>query len=293
MSEQTKRQYKSAYNVLTKMTGQDMEHVIKHPKETFDRIKTYEYREGKRYDTKSIKNLLTAILSYYKGDDGLIPCDLQPYHKQYLHFFREIKGQVEAFYDKNEPTEKQKGGVLAWSDVIKKRAELEKAEYGSKRHLLLSMYTYIPPLRQDFNDVKILSRTPRNADGNYIILNTRTAKLVLNEYKTARLYGKFEADLPKPLAKVIKASIEKYPREYLFTDAEGINPYKDANSFTAFSNRALKDMFNNPSVCVTMLRHSHISDQDFNKLTEGDKKELASQMTHSIQQQGQYRHIAE
>jgi formate dehydrogenase maturation protein FdhE len=40
-----------------------------------------------------------------------------------------------------------------------------------------------------------------------------------------------------------------------------------------------------------MLRHSYINNQDFNKLTEGDKKELAHNMTHSVPQQGQYRHI--
>lgn len=290
MSEQTKKQYKSAYNVLVKITGNGMEDVIRDPKGTYNRIKAYEYKEGKKYDTKSIKNLLTAILSYYKGADGLIPCDLQPYHQQYLHYFREIKGQVEAFYDKNEPTEKQRTGVLNWEDVIKKRDELGQKEYGSRRHLLLSMYTYIPPLRQDFNDVRILTRTPRQVDGNYIILNTRTARLVLTEYKTASLYGKFESDLPKPLARIIKASIEQRPRGYLFTDVEG-NPYKEANSFTVFSNRTLKELFDNPAVSVSMLRHSYISDQDFNKLTEGDKKELAHKMTHSAQQQGQYRHI--
>jgi hypothetical protein len=292
MSEQTKKQYKSAYNVLTKITGADMEHVIKDPSGTYNRIKAYEYKEGKKYDTKSIKNLLTAILSYYKGADGVIPCDLQPYHQQYLHFFREAKGQVEAFYDKNEPTEKQKEGVVNWEDVIKKRDELGQKEYGSRRHLLLSIYTYIPPLRQDFNEVRILTRTPRKADDNYIIINTRTARLVLNEYKTAKLYGKFEADLPKPLAKIIKASIEQRPRDYLFTDVEG-NPYKEANSFTVFSNRTLKELFNRQAISVSMLRHSYINDQDFNKLTEGDKKELAHKMTHSVPQQGQYRHIAD
>lgn len=292
MSEQTKKQYKSAYNVLAKITGADMEHVIKDPAGTYNRIKAYEYKEGKKYDTKSIKNLLTAILSYYKGDDGLIPCDLQPYHQQYLHYHRELKGQVEAFYDKNEPTEKQKAGVVKWEDVIKKRDELGQKEYGSRRHLLLSMYTYIPPLRQDLNEVRILTRTPRQADGNYIILNTRTARLVLNEYKTVSLYGKYDEDLPKPLAKIIKASIGQRPRTHLFTDVEG-NVYKEANSFTVFSNRTLKEVLSNPAVSVSMLRHSCISSQDFNKMTEGDKKELARKMCHSVSQQGQYRHISE
>lgn len=290
MSSQTKKQYTSAYNVVQKIVQQDMNYIIRHPKETYDKIKSYEYKEGKKYDTKSIKNLLTAILSYYKGEDGIIPCDLQQFHQQYLHFFRENKEQITTFYDKNEPTEKQKKGVLQWEDVLKVRDELEKNEFGSRRHLLLSIYTYIPPLRQDFNEIKILNKTPRRSVGNYIVMNTKTNKLILNEYKTSVSYGRFETDIPKPLIKVIKKSLENNPREYLFTDLEN-KPYKDANGFTVFSNRVLKDVFKNDYVSVSMLRHSFISNQDFNTLTEGDKKDLARQMAHSVSQQGVYRHI--
>lgn len=290
MSEKTKKQYKSAYNVVQKITGKDMDYVIRHPKETYDKIKVYEYKEGKKYDTKSLKNLLTAILSYYKGADGLIPCDLQPYHLKYLKYFRELKEKVEAFYDKNQPTEKQKEGVLEWEDVVKKCKELGDKEYGSKRHLLLSMYTYIPPLRQDFNEVKIVSRAPRKNEGNYLILGENVSKLVLNEYKSAVHYGKFETDIPKELVKIIRESLKLHPRKYLFTDVEG-RPYKECNSYTVYSNRILKGIFVNKSVSVSMLRHSYISGLNFNNLTEGEKKEIAQQMTHSVSQQGRYRHI--
>jgi len=264
--------------------------VLRHPKETYNKIKVYEYKEGKKYDTKSLKNLLTAILSYYKGPDGLTPCDLQPYHLKYLKYFRELKEQVESFYDKNQPTEKQKEGVLKWEDVLKKREELGEKEFGSKKHLLLSMYTYIPPLRQDFNEVKIVSRAPRKSVGNYLVLGENVSKLVLNEYKSASHYGKFETELPKELVKIIRDSLKKNPRRYLFTDLEG-KPYKEANSFTVFSNRALKEVFGNMCVSVSMLRHSYISSLDFNNLTEGEKKEIAGSMAHSVSQQGRYRHI--
>lgn len=269
-----------------------MQYVILHPEETYEKIKAYEYREGKKYDIKSIKNLLTAILSYYKGEDGLIPCDLQPYREQYKRYFDEAKGKVEAFYDKNEPTEKQKKGVVDWNDIIQAREQLAKREYGSRRHVLMSMYTYLPPMRQDLNEVKILTKTPKNMDGNYIILNARVAKLVLNEYKTVKAYGRFDTSLPKELTKIIKDSLKIQPREYLITDTEG-KPYTDDKSFAKFSNRTLKETLNNDAVSVSMLRHSYISSQDYNKMTEGDRKELARQMMHSVAQQGQYRHIVD
>jgi hypothetical protein len=290
MSTQTKKQYASAYNVVRKITGQDMDYVLRNPKITFDKIKAYEYKEGKQYDKKSIKNLITAILSLFKNENGVVPAELQETHQQYLFYFRELKQEIIDFYDKNEPTEKQKNGVLKWADVIKRRDEIGEKEMGSRRHLLLSMYTYIPPLRQDFNLIKILQRKPRRAEGNYIVLNASTSILVLNNYKTAVKYGKLETKLPTELVKVIKRSLELQPRDFLFVDLEG-KPYNGDNSFTVFSNRALKDIFNNQSVSVSMLRHSFISSLDFNNLTDGEKKVIAKEMGHSVEQQSQYRHL--
>jgi hypothetical protein len=151
------------------------------------------------------------------------------------------------------------------------------------------MYTYIPPLRQDFNEVRIYRRSPKEDKGNYIVLNTRQQRMVMNEDKTQVSYGRYEVVLPKVLVKVINASLKETPREYLFTDLEG-KAYI-ANSFTKFSNKTLKDLFDNEHISVSLLRSSYISAQDFNKLTEGDKEVLAKQMRHSVSQQGQYRHI--
>ena len=289
MSEQTKKQYASAYNVVQKITGKDMDYIRKHPESTYEQITKYEYKEGKKYDQKSIKNLITAILASYKGDDGLIPCDLQEYHLRYLNIFRQLKESVVAYYKTNEHNERKRDGFVHWDEIIKKRNELSKSEYGSRRHLLLSVYSYIPPLRQDFNEVKIYKRLPKEDKGNYIVMNTRQNKMVMNEDKTQVTYGRYEVVLPKELMKVIKASLEQMPREYLFTDLEG-KAY-NANSFTKFSNNTLKELFDNQHLSVSLLRSSYISAQDFNKLTEGDKEDMARSMRHSVSQQGQYRHV--
>jgi hypothetical protein len=286
---QTQKQYASAYNVLGRITGEDISYIHKHPEKVYELIKGYEYKEGKKYDQKSIKNLVTAILASFKGVDGLIPCELQEYHLRYLNIFRKLKEGVESYYKTNEHNDRKRDGFVAWDEIVKKRDELSKQENGSRRHLLLSMYTYIPPLRQDFNEVRIYRRSPKEDKGNYIVLNTRQQRMVMNEDKTQVSYGRYEVVLPKVLVKVINASLKETPREYLFTDLEG-KAYI-ANSFTKFSNKTLKDLFDNEHISVSLLRSSYISAQDFNKLTEGDKEVLAKQMRHSVSQQGQYRHI--
>lgn len=304
---QTQKQYESAYRVLQKMTGKSMDDIINTPEETYETLTTYEYKEGKRYDVKSIKNMLTAIMKYIKVlGSGNVTQKHQTNYLKYLSYFNQSKATVQSNYNKNVPSDKQKDGIIPWSDVIKKRDELSKTEYGSRRHLLLSMYSYIPPLRQDFNSVEILRRKPRNyrVNGldltlwpkspemtlkNFIVLNRQTQKLVMNEYKTATHYGMFETVLPPDLVNVIEASLKQHPRYFLFCDMEG-KAYS-AGSFTWFSNSTLKELFGNKNISVSMLRHSYISSQDYNKMSETERQKMASSMLHSVQEQGIYRKI--
>lgn len=290
MGEHTKRQYQSAYNVVQRIMGEDMDYIKRHPEEVIKKLKSHEYKEGKKYDEKSLKNLITAILSSYRDEKGIIECELQEFHLQYLNIFRKLKEGVVDYYKSNKHNEKKRDGFVPWDEILKKREQLAKNEYGSRRHLLLSMYTYIPPLRQDFNEVKVYARKPREDKGNYLIINTRTKKLVLNEDKTQYCYGRYEKDLPKELAKIIKSSLEQEPRDFLFVTLDNGKPY-NSNSFTKFSNNTLKELFDNPHVSVSLLRSAHITSQDFNKLSEGDKEELAKDMRHSVRQQGEYRHV--
>ena len=249
MSSQTQRQYNSAYNVVQRITGKDMDYIRKHPESTYEAIKGYEYKEGKKYDQKSIKNLITAILASYKGDDGLIPNDLQEYHLRCLNIFREVKESLV------QKTEKKMEGLVAWDEIIKKRDELSKTEYGSRRHLLLSVYSYIPPLRQDLNEVRLYKRVPKDDQGNYIVMDVMGPKMVMNEDNAQVKYGRYEVMLPFRLLHVIMTSLEQIPREYLFTDLEG-KTYS-ANSFTKFSNNALKELFDNQHMSMSLLKTSY------------------------------------
>lgn len=294
MTTTTQKQYASLFNILkTKIVKHDLEWIKHHPDETFKMITSFIKTNGEKYNITSQKNFITAILTSFKNDNGEIPTELFAFYKEYVEITRQLKEIIQNTVDLNKPTTRQLNGVIEWSKVVDKRNELAKNEYGSRRHLLLSMYTYLKPVRQDFNAIRIYNKTPRDKnkiDGNYIILNNKTKLLVLNEYKTLDEYGKFTITLPDELVQIIKFSLNKYPREYLFTTIDDNKPYLP-NSFTYFSNNTLKDLFNKPSICVTMLRHSYISSLDFNKLTDAEKKQIAREMGHSINQQSQYRHI--
>ena len=182
----------------------------------------------------------------------------------------------------NEPNEKQKKALITFDEIEKIRNKLPD---GSDGKLIISLYTMIPPLRADFDKVRIYDKDPNNDKENYIVLNKK--KLILNKYKTDKVYGKKEINLPKELMKQINLSLEKKQRDYLFIQKNG-NPYI-SNSWNIYANRLLKKIINE-NFSLTMFRHIYISrpDLDLNNKTLKEKQEIADQMGHSIETQSKY-----
>jgi hypothetical protein len=63
------------------------------------------------------------------------------------------------------------------------------------------------------------------------------------------------------------------------------------NSFTKWTNRSLARIFEGKRVTVNTLRHSYISNLDFNAKTPGDLMRSAKMMGHSVNQQQLYRRL--
>jgi hypothetical protein len=80
---------------------------------------------------------------------------------------------------------------------------------GSKEKLLLSVYTYLPPLRSDFNCIYIYKEKPTEFKHNNYILLYDKPTLVLNEYKTVKKNDILRKELPEEFVKEIKLSIEE------------------------------------------------------------------------------------
>jgi hypothetical protein len=190
-------------------------------------------------------------------------------------------------------TDRERKNWVPWSKILEKEAFLAETEYGSFDHLLLAMYCLIEPLRQNFGNVRIFIKTvppvvEESADGNYIVmLGKHRADLVLNDYKTSSKYGTFQRNLPEKLVRIIEKSLTEYPRKFLFVDSDDA-PYIKQNSFTQYSNRTLHRIFG-VRITVSILRHSFISNLDFNEELPSSLFQKAKNMGHSIGMQQQYR----
>lgn len=287
LSATTKAIYARRYRQLKeKLPKKTFKKMLENPQSTFTAIK--EIADGSPSITDQF---VQALMSFFEHANGFRFSHNDAFN-QWKAIQKDVKKPIEEKYLKNEPTEKQKEAYVPWNEIITQRDSLPA---DSPERLLLSMYTFIPPMRNDYAQVRIFRRTPRNDKGNYIVINSTRAgsKIVLQEYKTASTYGKLETPLPNnsPLYKVLKESLVKRPREYLFTTTTGLK-YSSENAFGKWANRQLQTLFGKP-ITLTTFRHSYLSSPDMQQKlrdsTQHERDIIARSMGHSGQmQQGYY-----
>ena len=194
----------------------------------------------------------------------------------------------------NEPTQNQiiVATTIKWQDVITMRDQLKA---GTLEKLLLSLYTYVPPVRADYFDVEInpaaAATTKAEAvKSNYIILHKTDetqSYIVLHDFKTAHKYTEIKHQLPKPLFDELHKSLREKPRSYVFVmPSNATKPY-DRGGFSKWANKVLTTLFKVP-MTLTSLRHLFISTIDFNKTRGAELEKLGNSMGHSISMQKGY-----
>ena len=136
-------------------------------------------------------------------------------YKKWLDIHQEVRAPINAKYQSNEPNSRQKEAYISFEELVKIRNKLED---GTSEKLLLSMYTMIPPVRSDYYKIAIYKTENEVTDDidNYLIMNSKPF-IVLRKYKTSKTYKAIKIDLPKDLVKQIKSSLNKNPRDFLFT----------------------------------------------------------------------------
>ena len=84
------------------------------------------------------------------------------------------------------------------------------------------------------------------------------AYMFVSEFKNVKLMGTFfNKELPQELVDVVRLSVRRRPRAYLFVDPATGSAFARVNAFTKYSNGMLKRLFDNPGMSVNALRHAH------------------------------------
>jgi integrase len=259
--------------------------IMMHP----DRFKTALLNYGER----SNNGRLTQKLSRNSLSQFIVPIisllmtfrQIQEKNPEILQVWKKMKDDIidNEHIMNNEPSERQKKALMTFEEIVKIR---DKLDDGSDAKLLISLYTMIPPVRNNFDKIKIYNSVPKDVKGNYIDLKNKI--IVINKYKTDKIYGKNEIKIPNNLLKQINISLNKKPREYLFIQSNG--ELFNSNSWNITANRILKKVLNNNNFSLSMFRHIYLSRKDLNlkDKTLKEKKEIADKMGHSVSTQDKY-----
>jgi hypothetical protein len=193
----------------------------------------------------------------------------------------------------NEKSDKQKKDWLSWNRILKVRDDLYKHRLDSKidmlNNLIISLYTYLPPVRNNYAKLLITKTIPDENTFNYLYINPRNLRMsiTLNKYKTAKTYGPITLEIPHKLALIIHEWIAKYPSKYLISWAG--KPY-DNQSLGVKITKIFEDK-TGKRIGASMLRHIYITDVVNKIKTVKEKRKIATIMGHSLAQQMLYSKI--
>jgi hypothetical protein len=281
---------KKSYMFVLRMFQNDVEKwTRKHPtlNDVVYNPETYKGMIAKYDSLHTQKSIVTAVLSVLKHT-GIKRKNKKLFSRWY-EIFKPITRQLREHERNHVASERQRSAIISWDDILRVRDNLT---YGSDEHLLLSMYTIVPPRRQlDYYQIRVYSdpaEKPDRAQTHVHLAGAKGPYILVTRFKTDKFYRPFYNKLPDELVKIIKQNLDNNPREYLFVGAKN-RPFTTANGFTKYSNNILKRLFNNKYMTVNILRHAsatYINQKP--DVTFGERERHAYQMGHSINKQLSY-----
>lgn len=288
LSAMSKRTYASHLRTLQAQgaCGHSIDYLVRHPTAVYALIC------AKTDESMSRMTYISTVLTLYRQVQELTeryPVE----HAEWRHHLAVETAASGERYLNNKATSRQLAAHVPWPRVLEARDALPR---GGQDHLLMSMYTRVPPLRCDLDRVRLYTegRTPtqdqQRESPNYLLIDAAkmTMTLVLGEFKTKKEHTpEYRHTLPPNLTATIRASLELEPREYLLVQPRFGDPFPTADAYTKHANKVLRRVLGNPVVSISSLRHSFLTWLPA-ELTVGKREQVARLMTHSFSQQARY-----
>lgn len=308
LGENTKKIYLSKLDVVQKDIwlnckttknigkGKCLDYIIKHPEAFIDKLNDYTSKTKGRLGDNNLSDhtkdaYVSAIIAIFRHTPGMIQKKSELY-KKWNEVHNEITKTINDQKNKNEPNKRQKEAYIPFKEIEKIRDKLDDKDI---KKLLIAMYTMIPPVRSDYDKIKIIKENEeKNYNDiieNYMVFDNTKGKyyIVLKKYKTSKTYKNLKIDIPKKLVNLINISLKHMPREYLFIQKNG-KPYDKPNTFNKWANRNLKSVFKKNNISLTTLRHIYITRDDLKLERQSGtfRNEIAIKMGHSVSTQQTY-----
>lgn len=267
--------------------ARDIHFLLMFPKRSLAVLRTGLGDRGTATNIHMYISAVTALFKHSGAVSGSLP-KRDELHQQWLLQQAHNSVPIERKRDFHTPTDRQseKGGATMTMEQI--CARRDALADGSIEKLLISVYTYIPPVRADYFATQIVLYGSAQTAENAILFGDagRTcASLLLRDFKTSHTYKKiYHPTLPQELVRQIRLSLAEAPRDYLFMNADG-RPFT-RNAFQMWANRVLSRCFG-VQFTLTLFRHIYISSLG-NDLSVEELDQISRHMGHSITMQTKY-----
>lgn len=238
LTKETELKLKQRYNYKDsslKAIGGTIKRILKHTfnchspdlkkLEEFDKVRDYIEVISSPNVRKSLTNNVIKVLSIVDGVPKRIKDKYEILFKKYAQEHSDIvKYRI--------PTKTQQDQFITLEKIAQKRDTLRgKNTYNDRlKHVILSLYTYLPPLRgEDYYNTKVY-RLSKDADldhyaelfkANFIDLESNT--LVISSYKTDKNYEIRKITIPQRLSLILEGWMYKNKTDQLLMNQKG-NP---------------------------------------------------------------------
>ena len=154
------------------------------------------------------------------------------------------------------------------------------------QHLMLSMCTDMPPLRNEPSEMRVVTDLAEAANQDNVLQCLPRNKFLihLRKFKTVGKYGEKTLDLPPKVEKAIARSLKLLPRDWLLTQVRDTSkPLKTTGMSTLFA-AVLPDK----NLGSSIARKIYVSHIFRNDKSWAEREKLATRMQHSASTAGEY-----
>lgn len=228
---------------------------------------------------RSHLSTLTAIIKHKKGENSRI-------YKHYSKKAIAIQKKIEDGYKDQTLPKNRVGNHVSFEEIEKRREQLKELFNENKtdhklnlQYLLLALYTYQPPLRQDYKDMMIVQDKVPNKKENFLLKKRDQWFVIIQQDKVIRAQGSAVFELNQLLGKIINVSLMFFPRKYILSALKDPNKPIGKQGFE----KLLRDCFENKKVTVDILRSAYVTNKyNDNTFSMRQKEDLARSMRHSV-----------
>ena len=205
----------------------------------------------------------------------------------------------------NIKTEKQKTNWITlqeYGDLVLKieqevvnifeKEKINKKDRNVIQEYIILRFYQLYPLRNDLAELIVIKKKSylklskdEEKKNNYLIINSGSRRLILNNYKTKKHYKQINIILDTTLIKVIRKFHKLHDKKYLLINLKG-EPLT-RNTFSIYFRRMMKK-YTDKSIGSSLLRHIVITEKMPNLKTVFERRKFAEKMLHSMSTQRLY-----